>query len=243
MFPKDFSPTAKDLILRILKIDPYKEISDTNFKGYIACKQYNTQMIPPYSHSTSAFFLREQAQDSNQRGFIVRDGNSTRARFLKEYFYPLDGKERTQFSILGQLIVARNPFSLKNWIIIISGISGPASLGIAQMLTGCVNNEFTINQVAEGEKTEVIEALKLQPEAKNGNDINYDFLSDRMLEKLLTTMKASNGEVNAIVQVEVYFPEKKNYALWYDERKIISWSFPDLCLQTWANPNNLTCRL
>ena len=65
-----------------------------------------------------------------------------------------------------------------------------------------------------------------------------------MLGKILKVMQNSDGQVNALVAVDVYYPTKEGARYSNDERKVIAWDFPDLKTivgKVWPNPNNLTC--
>ena len=160
--------------------------------------------------------------------------------------------------LLGQLVVAKNPFADKKWIVIISGISGPATLGIAQMLTGCMYKESTINnaQPIENDKDreQVGKALgyygKIVREGTplpvgEGGQLPYDALSEHMLTSLLSIAEKSQKEINALIAVDVYYPQKSDYTYSNDERRVIGWEFVDISDvlgKPWANPNDLACR-
>jgi hypothetical protein len=67
-----------------------------------------------------------------------------------------------------------------------------------------------------------------------------------MLERLLAVAAKTNGEVNALVTVDVYYPPRSGARYSNDERKVIGWEFPDLgdfLGMEWANPNDLKCQL
>jgi hypothetical protein len=116
---------------------------------------------------------------------------------MEGHAYPGDHQVKGVRKLLGQLVVAKNPFAEGKWIVIISGISGPATLGIAQMLTGCMYKEFTINNlqsVNQEEKTVIESAVSdCRGVLGEGNPqtpsdvgrVPYDALSEHMLSKLL----------------------------------------------------------
>jgi hypothetical protein len=64
-----------------------------------------------------------------ERGFYI-DGIKR-----KQNYYSQD-KAQEQFHILAHLVVARNPFSEENVVVVLNGVSGPATYGLAQLLTG-----------------------------------------------------------------------------------------------------------
>lgn len=65
----------------------------------------------------------------DERGFYI-DGHKR-----PQTYYPQDKAEK-EFQILAHLVVARNPFSEDNVVVILNGVSGPATYGLAQLLTG-----------------------------------------------------------------------------------------------------------
>ena len=157
--------------------------------------------------------------------------------------------------LLGQLVVARNPFADQKWIVIISGISGPATLGIAQMLTGCMYKEFTINNAhpienakdreqvenALGHYRKIVREGSPLPFGESGY-LPYDALSEHMLTFLLTMAAKSQGQINALIAVDVYYPEKSDSTYSNDERRVVGWEFidvSDFLGKAWANPNDL----
>jgi len=66
---------------------------------------------------------------TDERGFYI-DGE----RHSKKYYSQDDAKQK--FEILAHLVIVRNPFSEGNVIVILNGVSGPATYGLAQILTG-----------------------------------------------------------------------------------------------------------
>ena len=65
----------------------------------------------------------------DERGFYI-DGHKR-----PQTYYSQDKAEK-EFQILAHLVVARNPFSEENVVVILNGVSGPATYGLAQLLTG-----------------------------------------------------------------------------------------------------------
>lgn len=252
----DVNDLTEVALCGILGQTPFMPISekDRDFKGYIAHKMYAKQAeksFPP-----TAFYFREKA-DFDSRGFIIQQGAAFRRPMMEDHAYPADQEVRGVRRLLGQLVVAKNPFALGKWIVIVSGISGPATLGIAQMLTGCMYKEFTINSLVELAETDkdVVEKTvsfyrnKMQGGLAANNDpgrLPYDSLSEHMLLTLLKCSSQSDGEVNALVSVDVYYPGRSDARYSNDERKVVGWDFPNLTefLGTkWANPNNLRCQI
>lgn len=253
----DFNDLTEVALCKILGQKPFKTISgqDINFKGYIAHKIYRKEAGRVFPET--AFYVREKADDtSDSRGFIIQEGAALRKQLMEEHAYPGGQEISGVRRLLGQLVVAKNPFLEGKWIVIISGISGPATLGIAQLLTGCMYKEFTINNLqptTEEERMRLEEPIskykrivtnEVLPQKDDVGKVPYDALSEHMLNKLLTVAERSSGEVNALVEVEVCYPPRSGSSYSNDERKVIGWSFPNLTEflgKSWMNPNNLKC--
>jgi hypothetical protein len=142
--------------------EPFTAIpkEEYRFRGYIAYKEYKANAekgdkapSPPDEdlEKENAFYTRRSG-DWNERGFRVQRG-TWQQNFVQPHA-SLTPDDKGLKNLLGQLVVAENPECTpghpKKWIIIISGISGPATLGIAQILTGCVYKEFTTDGIPPG---------------------------------------------------------------------------------------------
>ena len=248
----DVNDLTEVALSEILGPAPFIKISpdDPTFKGYIARKIYKNGPINVFPDT--AFYLREDAGEDS-RGFIIREGR-IRESLMEKHASPADEEINGVYHLLGQLVVAKNPKAKGKWIIIISGISGPATLGIAQMLTGCMYKEFTINSASLDIEKQKVDSLINQYRTKikewlpldiDPGKVPYDSLSEHMIEKLLTIARRSGGEVNALVTVDVYYPPRNASRYSNDERKVIGWEFPNLSKvigTKWANPNGLKCQ-
>ena len=244
----DVNDLTEIALSEILGKEPFKKIydNDLDFQGYIAYKMYTGDKEAPDFPETA--FYRREVGKKEDRGFIIKEG-MTDHKFTKEHSYPSDDVAGLRI-LLGQLVVARNPLSKDKWVIVISGISGPATLGIAQLLTGCMYSEFTINdseRLAKENgvliKTAISEytsasGLKESHIHVEENRIDHGALSEELLAKLLEV--SDTNETNSIVGVGVYYPEDQDYS--NDERKIIAWYFPELTTivgHQWDNPSKL----
>jgi hypothetical protein len=253
----DVNDLTEVALCTILGQEPFKPILESNkkFKGYIAHKKYSKDAEQDFP--VTAFYVREK-DDVDSRGFIVQDGAALRKELMEAHAYPKSGQDSGVKRLLGQLVVAKNPFAKGKWIVIISGISGPATLGIAQMLTGCMYKEFTINnlkpittsdweqveETANQYATMVRDGSPLPME--DGTWLPYESLSEFMLTDLLRVAEKSDGEINALIAVDVYYPQKTDSTYSNDERRVVGWKFLDISEylgKDWANPNNLVCHL
>ncbi len=241
----DVNDLTEIALSRIWKRKPFEPLKESEmFDGFIAYKTYPETKISNIAPST--FYRCNPTRENKppERGFILRrGGEKTESYIIEDHFFPDQPEAHGAHILLGQLVVARNPFPLprgsdNKWLIIISGISGPATLGIAQMLTGCVYSEFTINKIKTEESSDdyqkiiysilknkdFVKKLKILDNEQNFN--KYDELSEIRLKQLNEILDRENCKgVNALIYIGVYYPEHKQF---HDERKIISWSFVDL---------------
>lgn len=75
--------------------------------------------------------------------------------------------------------------------------------------------------------------------------LHYEALSEHMLTALLKTAEQSEGQINALVAVDVYYPRKSDSTYSNDERRVVGWEFVDISDalgKEWANLNDLACR-
>lgn len=253
----DVNDLTEVALCEIYKLEKFREIQDSDgFTGFIAYKTYANQVdgntkkekSPTETEVTSrpcAFYVRNNDKEE-RRGFIFRDG-IVKMTIDEHHRYPHPKQEDKSHEIepkksynilLGQLVVAQNPVSKDKKVIIISGISGPATFGIAQMLTGCMYEEFTINNLVSAQNNEKIEKAVIDFKKEclgKTNDtspaINYADLSEDMLLKFLSVLEKTGDSTNgcmAIVNVGVYYPEEDDNKYSNDDRKIIGWNFRDL---------------
>lgn len=243
---------------KIHKQEPFTKIDDFEygFRGYIAFKEYSQKYHSDSQGKTNAFYIRNNGEE-DRRGFIVRQGTSL-TEITEHHAYP-NRDDRGLKVLLGQLVVADNPCAPGKSIIVISGISGPATLGIAQMLTGCVYSEFTTNSLdvekPSGTDSSAAEKVLIAIEefkkkclkgqksiADSGYQIPHATLSEDLLRSL--TDDGNRRECNAIISVGVFYPGRSAITTGYsnDERKIIGWNFANLdefLHVKWQNPSGL----
>jgi hypothetical protein len=90
------------------------------------------------------FFSRsgkEEAVQVNNRGFLV-DGRVVERPYLSQ-----DQVADEEFSLLSHLVVMKNPFSHKKrdtLIVLLNGVSGPATFALAEVLTGGKSQEKAV---------------------------------------------------------------------------------------------------
>jgi len=109
-------------------------------------------------------------------------------------------------TILGHVVIAQNPCSQSNWVLILNGVSGPATSGIAQVLTG-------------GRGTVPAQ----DPEdAKERNKQSEDLL--QKINALLDSPQGATG-VEAVVLVEEEIVKRSGAQTSKDVRVVKWWDF------------------
>lgn len=114
-------------------------------EGYVAFKNY---LQSRYDPGPSSFFVQFESKEP-QRGFIYFDDEGKPKERYQSTYVPRDEFPNADYSesgklewdLLGHVIVAPNPFAsgypnTRLRVIMIMGIGGPATLGIAHFLTG-----------------------------------------------------------------------------------------------------------
>ncbi|MCL2476603.1 hypothetical protein [Candidatus Bathycorpusculum sp.] len=219
--------------------------------GFIPCKFFS-KASNKYVVRKHVFYSRMVGnKKEDERGFLVGDGKHDPEELLEKHTYIGHNNTRDSSMLLGLLVVANNPLAEGGKIISISGLSGPATFGIAQLLTGCIYDEFTVDPLVNLKKNlhpdfevmkSVAEFMETRmsdlntPEStvfeiakKAGGDvtgivINYNTLSEKIIEKIGTSFEGSNHGCAAIIEVGVYYPERTNDNDKKDDRKIIAFN-------------------
>lgn len=279
------SPDVNDLaeiaLCEILDQKPFTLITETSnkFKGYIAYKKYKPNPDDSKNQTRknplpNAFYMREEGEQ-DERGFRIRESSRADKEIVNPHYNPdneltahdkpynsndelsTDDKTDCVHILSGQLVVAKN-LTTDKWIVIISGISGPATLGIAQMLTGCMYEEFTVKKIKapddESGKKKYLEDLKkiedkikyvedktVKPDrsgsyGKASTAVQYNNLSEHMLNQINDIIKSEVEKksgtfrgVNVLINVYVYYPSTKENGFYeHDDRKVVIWEFTDV---------------
>ena len=119
---------------------------------------------------------------------------------------------QSDFSIYAHLLIAKNPFACKpqttKYVIVLNGVSGPATYALAHVLTGGVNWDFTLyNKEAS-------------------NDFNPHVHSEDILGKILTKWaefeKKEHNGLQCIIKIMIDKKEKTHSPI-FDWRHIKRW--------------------
>jgi len=252
----------------IYGVYPYRSLEEeSDFCGFISYK-LGVDESDTMDH---AFYRkkREEASapekpDQRKRGFLYQMGVGRELEIMHEHINP--GDRQGKFSeaadsktnlMLGQLVAAKNPFGedKNKTIIIVSGVSGPATFGIAQMITGRMYDQF--NDIAEyQEKINANEALRTKfgyNRRVTETDVPslYSAQSEDILEKIVRKrINSERPEITdvpeagsldgccAIVDVS-YSNDADPASPSSDDRKVVDWNLCSLRNRGPFNPNLL----
>jgi hypothetical protein len=128
--------------------------SDTPNAAFVVCKKRKKPQNPAQDGTTGRdgttahrAFYREEAGDEpvEKRGFLSNAFEHGHEALLDYYGQNEYEPDRKAFQIYAQLIVARNPFTPENepprYVVILNGVSGPATFALTQVLTGGGNED------------------------------------------------------------------------------------------------------
>lgn len=138
----DVNPLTEYLLYELYKpvkadsdrpCEPFTDDSDSKFNGYIAVKRREAKKF-----KFPRLFYKELIQEKDKepdRGFIYHHRVAENSKLFESYMNHRDPSWES-FSLLGHLVVARNPLDKTKLIIILNGVSGPATFALAQILIG-----------------------------------------------------------------------------------------------------------
>lgn len=222
---------AKFVGIKPFESDRWKH---ANFNGAVAFKEQREKDSSNENQNSSNIYFQIKPIDNNSeeesRGFYdIQGGSEHKDRTYKSKYTPYSKKSEKGYSIyFGHVAKFQLPNS-PYWTVILQGITGPATLGIAQALTGAKYKQFTIFHSDYFEnfsmETKIVNEIKSKSDSfkklydedfKNALDKNSEDISLK-LEKAFQ----ENKSVEAIIKV--YILDKADPT--HDERKIIWWDF------------------
>ncbi|MEJ2155289.1 MAG: hypothetical protein P8X96_08120 [Desulfobacteraceae bacterium] len=140
----DVNPVAEYLLHKICDVKnpimAFKDCEKPEFDGYVIIKKDKKKSFGRQNTKFGRLFFRTEEQDKSTRGFgkhlYTRNHEIPE---LMETYLSQDQCDR-EFSLLGQLVVSKYPPQKEspNYIILLNGVSGPATFALAQILTGGV---------------------------------------------------------------------------------------------------------
>lgn len=159
----DVNPVGEYFLTKIYQVSsndqdyephiPFCEYVQPDFNGYILVKNRKKDDIDERAaelgvpeKSFPRLFFREEIDQKNapvqKRGFIHHQGTTDGKKYLEDYYSQDDSGsivngERT-FKLVAHLLIAKYPPEDDdgNFVILLNGVSGPATFALAQILTG-----------------------------------------------------------------------------------------------------------
>lgn len=131
------------------------------------------------------FFYREIPQNEGTLGRGFESAQLINGKILEEFVSQVD-TEQDEFRVYGQIVILPNPFrtdgQAQRYIVILNGVSGPATFALTHVLTGGVTKEF------------VAYSPEFDAEAK----------SENIVRQLVETLSVSqSGGLDCIITVRV----------------------------------------
>ena len=215
-------------------IIPLTVCDQPEFNGYIMVKERKKKDLEKrkkeeeyllgkdYERFPRLFFIEKEIEDDacESRGFIKHTGTTNEKQYF-EHFYSqnedISSNAEKRFNLIGHLLVAKYPLEDKNqeksedkiedknFVLLLNGVSGPATFALAQILTGgdtdSQANDFNSNSESERMLSEINWRLNLKEDAIG-------------VQGLVKIVIANNQD-----------PREGRFIADSDIRKIISWSW------------------
>jgi len=164
-------------------------------------------------------FYKEEVGDAEveMRGFRSRLFPGAETKLLD--YYGQNERPQGTFHIYAQLIVARNPFAAKEkaprYVIILNGVSGPATFALTHVLTGGGNEEF-----------ESYRESGFDPAASSESILNkfLGSMQDGSFNCLECVIKVHVGEAPENEPAAAGSPKAPHTGAIFDWRRILSWT-------------------
>lgn len=212
-------------------IQPFesKAWKNSEFSGIVAFKHVDAAAFS----TPSVYFqsIKDNSIAKGERGFYdVKGGNIHRDRtYPSQYTQYWEKTEKGYTIYYSHIAKFRLPQS-NHWTVVLQGITGPATLGVTQALTGGINEQFTIfNKEAVKQDTR---DMLIQAVSKESSDLR-EFLSEQndkatpdlmhiqseKIAKKLTVNFNTEDPIEAIIRIFVMDGGTNRH----DERLIIWW--------------------
>lgn len=161
-----------------------------NFKGLVAVKRRETIS----EKKIRRLFYREEASKGKKesRGFIVyyhdtETGDQKDKGYFENYKSQIDiGESPEGFELLGHLVVAKYPKNSDNLIVLLNGLSGPATFALSQILTGSGKTTETmlqrLNELLDEKNCKGVQAI-IQVSITKAADPNLTYVDSRIADR------------------------------------------------------------
>ncbi len=148
----DVNPVTEYLLHKIYVVDnnliPFTAKESKKFNGLVAVKR--KEKIEDKQKISRQFYREETSDDPKKesRGFVEYYFDENEKLQTDEHFEDYKSQRDIEistggFKLLGHLVVARHPNNKDNWVVILNGLSGPATFALSQILTGSVESTET----------------------------------------------------------------------------------------------------
>jgi len=144
----DVNALTEYLLYKIYNLEPsckpLTKCPDAEFDGYIAVKRYEADNSngkeKDYAKVFPRLFYKSESLRKGQkadRGFKPHS-RTTGLKPIYEKYFRQGLISKNGFDLLGHLLIAKYPpnSGSKNWVVILNGVSGPATSALAEILTG-----------------------------------------------------------------------------------------------------------
>lgn len=213
----DVNPLTEVMLGQIYGIPDdrlFSETSDDDFhrhpQAIVVVKEKSSINKPSEENTAKRFFYREiplQSFEATRRGF--ESAQLIERRIMDGFVSQVDTQQE-EFRVFGQIVILPNPYrsddqSPQRYIIILNGVSGPATFALTHVLTGGVTKEF------------VAYSQDFDPEAKSEEIV-------RMLLDLLSRPQAKGLDCIVTVRVgKTHEEQRPGSGDISDWRKIRGW--------------------
>jgi len=191
----DVNPLTEIMLGRLFGVDDeglFSELRQPPNAAFIVYKKRKKPQGSPVTDGhgvTARAFYREAVGKGavDKRGFLSKGGFEKGGEVLFDYYGQNEYQpDRKAFKIYAQLIVARNPFTTSEpprYVVILNGVSGPATFALTQVLTGGGNEDA---------------------ESPPGNAFDYAGRSESILNKFLPYLRSPDFHcIYSLVEVDV----------------------------------------
>lgn len=208
--------------------------NETDFHGYVAFKETDKKEADNVNDQYIFFEINEKQSDVEYRGFRRYIGGVVNPKNIFKMEYELYNRSTKDISKFYAHLTKHYFKDTGKQVIVLQGITGPATLGVVQALTGAINKQFTIyynkrnyEDFTEQEK-KVIEKVKSESSQYKecfDNKVPVSQLLDHMSEKITKELELAFTDNQSSVEalLIVYVMNEKNIN--YDARKIVWWEF------------------
>lgn len=210
-------------------VEPFHSLlwKEPDFDGIVAFKGEEYAAFP-----TPSLYFQSLSEDDVQgkRGFYdVKGGQVHDQRTYASKYMSYETKcEKGYTEYYGHIAKFKLPNS-NHWTVVLQGITGPATLGLAQLLTGGINEQFTIfdQSIAEETRKQIIEEVSNKSaslkeslvENEGRTSLAYMRKHSEKLSKTLVDSVPGGSSVEAIIKIYTMDGGDTHH----DERRIIWW--------------------